>query len=255
MRQGEAQRLGYDLDVAAVPRNWQPPPAEPQARQPMSAAYSRVMSPSANRAPIDCTFPASSASSAGSVTPPGTITVGKSCWAASAIIMAGSPLSQVATPITPPQGERTDQPLEDDGRVVAIRQTVHHRGRALRAAIARIADRGGEGKPLEAIQLLGGGLHEQADLPVSGVIAQRDRLPVLGPQAPLRAQDQHLIAQQLVGFQPIPALCVIPKRSPLGLLSSISSVRGSRPAGPAARVATSKSEDQSRPEARRGGVS
>ena len=38
---------------------------------------------------------------AGSVTPPGTITVGKSCCAASAIIIAGNPLSQVAMPMTP----------------------------------------------------------------------------------------------------------------------------------------------------------
>src|SRR5438270_393481 len=46
-------------------------------------------------------LPASSPSSGGSVTPPGIRTQGKSCWAARAIIMAGSPLSQVATPRTP----------------------------------------------------------------------------------------------------------------------------------------------------------
>ena len=32
-------------DVAAVPRNWQPPPGEAQARQPSSAASSSVISP------------------------------------------------------------------------------------------------------------------------------------------------------------------------------------------------------------------
>lgn len=36
----------------------------------------------------------------GSVAPPGTRMVGRSCIAASAIMVAGSPLSQVATPIT-----------------------------------------------------------------------------------------------------------------------------------------------------------
>ena len=35
-----------------------------------------------------------------SVEPPGTSTTARSCWLASAIIVAGSPLSQVATPIT-----------------------------------------------------------------------------------------------------------------------------------------------------------
>ena len=39
--------------VAAVPRNWQPPPGEAQARQPSSAASSSVISPWAKRAPID----------------------------------------------------------------------------------------------------------------------------------------------------------------------------------------------------------
>jgi hypothetical protein len=47
-----------------------------------------------------CARPASSPSLAGSVTPPGTSTTGRSNEPASAIIMAGSPLSQVATPIT-----------------------------------------------------------------------------------------------------------------------------------------------------------
>ena len=39
-------------DVAAVPRNWQPPPGEAQARQPISAAYSSVIYPWAKRAPM-----------------------------------------------------------------------------------------------------------------------------------------------------------------------------------------------------------
>ena len=88
-------------DVAAVPRNWQPPPGEPHARQPRSAARSSVSSPCANRAPMDCTVPASSPSVGGRVTPPGTSTQGRSRSAASAIIIAGRPLSHVATPSTP----------------------------------------------------------------------------------------------------------------------------------------------------------
>src|SRR5262249_7902474 len=41
------------------------------------------------------------------------------------------------------------------------------------------------------------------------------------------------------GFQPMPASCVSPKMSPLGALSSNSSVSGKAPAGPAALVCTS----------------
>ena len=47
------------------------------------------------------TLAVSSPSSGTSVTPPGTSTLGSSPEPASAIIMAGSPLSQVANPITP----------------------------------------------------------------------------------------------------------------------------------------------------------
>jgi hypothetical protein len=88
-------------DVAAVPRNWQPPPGLPQARQPNSAACCKVNSPWEKRAPIDCTLPASSPSEAGSVTPPGISTQGRRFIDANAIIIAGRPLSQVATPNTP----------------------------------------------------------------------------------------------------------------------------------------------------------
>jgi hypothetical protein len=47
-----------------------------------------------------CTFPASSPKVGGSVAPPGTRITGRSCIDASAIMVAGRPLSQVATPIT-----------------------------------------------------------------------------------------------------------------------------------------------------------
>jgi len=90
-------------EVAAVPRNWQPPPGEAQALQPSSAASSSVMRPWAKRAPMLWILPASSPSSGGRVTPPGTSTQGRWRMAARAIIMAGRPLSQVATPTTPLQ--------------------------------------------------------------------------------------------------------------------------------------------------------
>ena len=40
----------------------------------------------------------------------------------------------------PARGQRADQPAEHDRRVVAIRQAVDHAGRALRPAVARIGD-------------------------------------------------------------------------------------------------------------------
>jgi len=53
MRQGHAKGFGDDLGgVAAVPRNWQPPPGEAQARQPSSEASLRERRPREKRAPI-----------------------------------------------------------------------------------------------------------------------------------------------------------------------------------------------------------
>ena len=46
--------------VAAVPRNWHPPPGDAHARQPASAACSSVSSPCVKRTPMVCTRPASS---------------------------------------------------------------------------------------------------------------------------------------------------------------------------------------------------
>ena len=94
-------------------------------------------------------------------------------------------------------GQRADQPAEDDRRVVAIRQAVHHPGRALRPPVARVGDHPRERHDVQRAQLLGRLADEQADLPVARVIAQRDRLAVRGPQAALRAQDQVGIAGDL----------------------------------------------------------
>ena len=104
------------------------------------------------------------------------------CMPARAIIIAGRPLSQVATPSTPLRvRQRADQAAEDDGRVVAVGQAVHHAGRALGAAVARVGDHARRTATTPSrLQLLGRRLHQQADLPVAGVIAQRDRRAVGG---------------------------------------------------------------------------
>ena len=176
--EGASAECGSDMpsaspttcEVAAVPRNWQPPPGVAQARQRFSAAASSVIWPCANRAPTLCTRAASSPSSAASVTPPGTRTQGKSCMAARAIIIAGSPLSQVATPITPRRvGSERIRRAKDGGRIVAIRQAVEHAGGALGAAVAGVRAIGREGDGAQRLEFACRGFHQQADFPVAGV--------------------------------------------------------------------------------------
>ena len=73
-------------------------------------------------------------------------------------------------------GQRANQAAEHGGRVVAVGQAVHHPGRALRAAVAGVGDHCGERHHAGPTQLFGGLPHEQADLPVARVVAERDRL-------------------------------------------------------------------------------
>ena len=97
----------------------------------------------------------------------------------------------------PARGQRADQAAKDDGGVVAVGEAVHHPGRPLRAPVAGIGDEGREGQALEPRQLLGRGLHQEADFPVAGVIAEGDRAAVGAPHAALGAQQKELRAQQL----------------------------------------------------------
>jgi len=73
------------------------------------------------------------------------------------------------------RGQRANQPAEQSGRIVTIRQAVEHRGGALRAAIARIGACARERNRAACMKLTGGFLDEKAHFPMSGVIAQRDR--------------------------------------------------------------------------------
>ena len=93
----------------------------------------------------------------------------------------------------------------------------------------------GEGDGAERFEFLGRGVHEQADFPVAGVIAQRDGRAVGGANAAVGAEDQELLARRApAGSQPMPASCDQPKRSPEGRWISISGVTGSAPTGPGA---------------------
>src|SRR4051812_178 len=146
-------------DVAAVPRNWHPPPGDAHALHPSSAASDKLSFPTANRTPIVCTFPASSPTVGGSVTPPGTRTDRTPPTPPTAL----PPLPRAPPPrrrqrpapgpqpggdappprqphhhrrhpLTarspphppPPRRQRPDQPPEHHRRVVPIRQRIHH---------------------------------------------------------------------------------------------------------------------------------
>ena len=114
--------------------------------------------------------------SGGSVTPPGTRTHGRSCMRGQGhhhrrqSLVAGGDADDAL-----PRRQRADQPAQHDGGVVAIGQAVHHAGRALRAAVAGIGAEAGERDAAAAPQFLRGGLHQQADFPVAGVIARGRR--------------------------------------------------------------------------------
>ena len=85
----------------------------------------------------------------------------------------------------PARRQRADQPPQHDRGVVAVRQAVHHARRALRAAVARIGDEAGErdaAAPRAASRAAAA--HEQADLPVPRVVAERERACRRGARTP-----------------------------------------------------------------------
>ena len=188
-------------DVAAVPRNWHPPPGDPHARQPRSAASSSVTAPCTNRTPSVCTFPASSPCSGISVTPPGTSTAGRSWLAASAIIIAGSPLSHVATPSTPRRvgsdrisRRKTVAASLRNGRLsnIAVVPCDRPSHGSVHAAANGIAP--------AALEHAGRRLEQQPDLPVTGVIPERDRRSIGRANAAVRREHQKLFAAERGGI-------------------------------------------------------
>ncbi len=93
--------------------------------------------------------------------------------------------------------QRPDLAPEDGGGVVAEGQAVEHARGSLRAAVTRIAARGGERNRPQFLQLLGRGFDQQSDLPVPRVQTERDGCPVRGAHAAVRAQNQDLLASEL----------------------------------------------------------
>ena len=134
------------------------------------------------------------------MTPPGTSTPGQVFRAREGHHHGGQPLVAGGdAEHSLAARQRSNQAAEDDGGIVAIREAVHHAGRPLGPAVARVGDHAGKRDDIEPSQLLGRFLDEQADLPVARVIAQRDRLAVRPAQAALRAQNQIRIACDLGG--------------------------------------------------------
>ena len=95
-----------------------------------------------------------------------------------------------------PRRQRSDETPENRRRVVAEGETVEHRGRSLRAPVARVGARRRERDRPRLLERLRGRLHQQADLPMAGVIAEGDGRAVRRANAAVRREDQELLARQ-----------------------------------------------------------
>ncbi len=96
------------------------------------------------------------------------------------------------------RGQRADQPPQHLGSVVPVRQRVHHARRALGAAVARVAAESGEGYGAAGAELQRCLAHEEADFEVARVVPEGDRRTVLVADAALRAENEVLVASQVL---------------------------------------------------------
>ena len=96
-----------------------------------------------------------------------------------------------------PRRQRPDQPAEDRRCVVPIRQAVEHCRRPLRTAVARVGARAGKRDRPGGCERCRCGFHQQPDLPVAGVIAERDRRPVGSADAAVGGQHQEFAGAEL----------------------------------------------------------
>jgi hypothetical protein len=72
----------------------------------------------------------------------------------------------------------------------------------LGAAVAWVGDGAREGRGVQVAKLAGGFGHEQADFPVSGVEAKRDRRAVCRAKAAMGAEDKEFGVKQPLGLPP-----------------------------------------------------
>ena len=177
--------------VAAVPRNWQPPPGSAagatgesggvlEAHEPVGEARAQRLHGARVLAALGRQRDAAGHDHARQVRAAGE----RQHRGGQALVAGGDPED------AGPPRQRADLAAHHDRGVVAIGQAVHHSRRALGAAVARVGARGRERQARRLADRLGGRAHQQADLPVAGVVAERDRLAVVAAQAALRAEDQ-----------------------------------------------------------------
>ena len=151
------------------------------------------MSPCTNRTPIDCTRPASSASIGSSVTPPGTSTHGRSWVAASAIIIAGSPLSHVATPSTPRRvGSERMRRRKTVAASLRYGRLSNIAGVPCERPSHGSVHDAGERNRSRAREFSGRRFHQQPDFPVTGVISKGDRRSVRCADSTVGREHQEL---------------------------------------------------------------
>ena len=102
-------------------------------------------------------------------------------------------MSHVATPITPFRfGRASDQPTEHHRGVVSVGERVEHPRRALASPVARIGYKARKRNRASPGERLGALAHLKTDLPVAGVVAERDRLSILAAHPAERREHQHL---------------------------------------------------------------
>src|SRR6267378_3104009 len=78
--------------------------------------------------------------------------------------------------------QRTNQPPQNNGRVIPIRQRIHHPLGPLRPPIARIGAKTGKRNGPPSLKFPRRRLHQQSHFPMSRVIPQRNRRPIIRPQ-------------------------------------------------------------------------
>src|SRR5439155_25804233 len=98
--------------------------------------------------------------------------------------------------------QRANQPPKDLGRIISISEAVHHASRSLGSTVTWVGAKAGKGNMAKAFQFLRGRFHQQAHLPMTGMVAERNGRAIGGADAALRAEDEEFFSAQ----PPRPAL-------------------------------------------------
>lgn len=191
---------------------------------------------------MDWIIPASSPVLGARVTPPGTTTTGLSRRPATAIIMAGRPLSQDAIPRTPRAVGR-DRAWRRKTWAASFRygresiMPVVPWVRPSQGSEQKVAN----GRPFRRSNSPEAALTMDASSKCPVCSPRATGVPSSSRRPPAVARMMNCLRINSAGFQPIPAFWVMPKWSPLGLFVRKSAVNGRTPVGPSAWVRISRS--------------